>query len=221
MNLIRTSFFAAEYWLVLKGASPSQANVSGTLIPDLFKEKLPNADEMFRSINAVLLRSAVAPWIMHNINCWISALISNSLKLLPFLSLVESFPLFFFWNLVLLSRHEKKNNSWLKPEKNMAQSLQCTLVLFSAPVSLVNKDTMRSDDVPLVKNHLSWEESLFLTQKTCAPSRSVRKWGLAKRASTCICLELPSQGTSACSEHYAVVFWYKASAFCHFAQTQF
>lgn len=73
-----------------------------------------------------------------------------------------------------------------------------------------------SDDVPLVKNHLSWEESLFLTQKTCAPSRSARKWGLARRASTCICLELLSQGTGACSEHYAVGFRCKAPAFLPF-----
>lgn len=36
-----------------------------------------------------------------------------------------------------------------------------------------------SDEAPLVGNHLGSGESLFSTRKTCVPSRSARKWGLA------------------------------------------
>lgn len=54
----------------------------------------------------------------------------------------------------------------------------------------------RSDGAPLVRSRLVSEESLYLTQKTCVPSRSLRKWGLARRASSRICLDWLSQGSA-------------------------
>lgn len=66
------------------------------------------------------------------------------------------------------------------------------------------EDSGGSDEVPLVRNHLCSGESLFLTQKTCVPFRSARKWALAERASSHIyppCSLFPGLGPLARTEN--------------------
>lgn len=85
-----------------------------------------------------------------------------------------------------------------QPE-NRIISADCTLT-GTGDANLV-EDSGGSDEVPLVRNHLCSGESLFLTQKTCVPFRSARKWALAERASSHIyppCSLLP-RAWAACS----------------------